>query len=77
MVSKSPSKGPTPLRLPDSLLERVRAIAKEEGISFSAAARMLMTRGAAQWERDAKVVEREEKLTAPPQQRRVISKGIF
>jgi hypothetical protein len=44
------SKAPTSVRLPAPLLERVAALAKEQGIQFSAAMRSAIRRGVAAME---------------------------
>lgn len=61
----------TSLRLPAALRERIEAIAKEQGIKFSAAARIALQRGVA-------AIERDSQPAAPvaPLRRRIISRGV-
>lgn len=55
------------LRLPDALTERLEAYAKTNGISFSAAVRIVLQRGLA-------VIE-QESIVQP--RRKVISRGVY
>ena len=59
------------LRLPDALLCRLEAIAKENGIKFSAAVRIALQRGVAAIEREA------EPPPAEVARRKVLSRGVY
>jgi predicted DNA-binding protein len=56
------------VRLTPQMEERVEAIAKAKGVSFSAAMRFALERGVAAMEKEAE--------PAPPPKRRVLSRGV-
>lgn len=57
------------IRLPEEMIARIEAIAKAQGIKFSAAMRFALQRGVA-------ALEQEANPAAAPR-RKVISKGVF
>lgn len=65
------------LRLPVSLLERLEAIAEEQGITMSATMRLAMHHGLVVIEKaTAAPANQPDSPTVPGQRRRILSRGI-